>query len=98
MSFSIGYTGLDTVKQSDLFNISGACRVKVAQMTNKAGALVSASVDSAQSAVRSKVSTLIDRSICPGFGMCADVNDPDDPDVWPMTAMTVNPSEQILSK
>ena len=89
LSYSIGYAGLDSVLQSIRHNTTNACQVKIAQVKNKAGAVVSASADSAQSAVRSKLSALMDRSLCPGFGMCADVQDGEDRDVWPITAMTV---------
>jgi hypothetical protein len=90
VSYSIGYAGIDAVKQSSYHNTTGSCKVKIADMVNQAGAVVSASADSAQSAVRAKLSTLIDRSLCPGFGMCADVEDPADLDVWPITAITAS--------
>ena len=89
LSYSIGYVGLDAVLRSIRHNTTAACQVKIALVMNKAGAVVSASAESAQSAVRSKLSALMDRSLCPGFGMCADVQDGDDLDVWPITAMTV---------
>jgi hypothetical protein len=89
LSFTIGYVGLDTVLFSTHHNTTGACKVKIARVTNKRGARVSATVESAQSAVRSKLGALMDRSLCPGFGMCVDVQDGDDADVWPITAMTV---------
>ncbi len=90
LSYSIGYVGLDAVMQSSTYNTTSACRVKVAQAVNKAGITVTASADSAQSAVRSKVAVLVSQSLCPGFGMCADVQDPDDTDVWPITCLTVS--------
>ncbi len=89
LSYSIGYVGLDSVMYSMHFNTTSSCKVKVARVKNKAGEVVHASVESAQSAVRSKLSILVDRSLCPGFGMCVDVQDGDDPDVWPITAVTV---------
>ncbi len=92
LSYSIGYVGLDSVTRSIRHNTTSACRVKIARVTNKAGAVVSASAESAQSAVRSKLSALMDRSLCPSFGMCADVQDGEDLDVWPITAMTVPPA------
>ncbi len=58
-------------------------------MRNRAGSVVVASVQSAQSAVRSRANSLLLQSSCPGFGMCADVWDSDDPDAWPITAITV---------
>ena len=61
----------------------------MAAMQNKAGTIVTASIQSAQSAVRSSANTLLFKSACPGFGMCADVSDADDYDVWPITAITV---------
>ncbi len=92
LSYSIGYAGLDAVMQSATHNTTRACRIKVAQAINKAGVTVTASADSAQSAVRSKVAVLVSQSLCPGFGMCADVQDPDDSDVWPITCLTVSPT------
>ena len=89
LSYSIGYVGLDSVMFSMHYNTTTSCKVRVARIKNKARAVVRASVESAQSAVRSKLSILVDRSLCPGFGMCVDVEDGDDPDVWPITAVTV---------
>lgn len=89
VAYSIGYAGLDAVVQSPYHNTTSSCKIKIADMTNKAGVVVSPTADSAQSAVRSKLSILMDQSLCPGFGMCADVEDPNDSDVWPITAITV---------
>ena len=58
-------------------------------MQNKAGAIVKPSVQSAQSAVRSRANILLFQSTCSGYGMCADVSDAEDYDVWPITAISV---------
>jgi ABC-type phosphate transport system substrate-binding protein len=90
ISNSIGYSGLLGVVQDPTFNLTNnPCRIKMAAMKNKAGEIVTASVQSAQSAVRSRANILLFQSMCPGFGMCADVSDAEDYDVWPITAITV---------
>ena len=58
-------------------------------MVNKYGSIVSANADSVQSAVRNKASDLIYNTTCPGFGLCADLSDGDQHDVWPIVAITV---------
>jgi hypothetical protein len=90
LSFSIGYAGLDTVIKSSFFtnNTQSNCNLKIAKIQNKAGAVVSAY--NAQSAVRSRISVALEESLCPGFGICADISDPNDVDAWPITAVTVN--------
>ena len=91
ISNSIGYSGISGVVQDLLVNATDEpCRIKLAAMQNKAGETVRPSVDSAQSAVRSRANALLFQSACPGFGMCADVLDAEDYDVWPITAMTVS--------
>ena len=97
LSNSIGYVGLDAVMQSPYHNTTSDCRIKVADVTNKDGTVVIASADSAQSAVTAKVSVLMYQSVCPGFGMCADVEDPDGSDVWPITAITVSVVRSLIS-
>ncbi len=93
ISNSIGYTGVPGVLQDFLVNTTGdPCRIKLAAMKNKAGVTVQASIESAQSAVRSQANALLYQSSCPGFGMCADVLDAEDYDAWPITAMTVSPT------
>jgi ABC-type phosphate transport system substrate-binding protein len=91
ISNSIGYTGLSNAIQDSLINSTDEkCRLRLAAMQNKAGQTVHPSVDNAQSAVRSRATTLLFQSACPGFGMCADVWDAEDYDVWPITALTVS--------
>jgi ABC-type phosphate transport system substrate-binding protein len=95
ISNSIGYSGISGVVQDLLVNNTGdPCRIKLASMRNKAGETVQASIDGAQSAVRSRANVLLFQSACPGFGMCADVLDAEDYDVWPITAMTVSVTQQ----
>jgi ABC-type phosphate transport system substrate-binding protein len=91
ISNSIGYSGISGVVQDLLINSTDdSCRIKLAAMQNRAGEIVQPSINSAQSAVRSRANALLFQSTCPGFGMCADVLDADDYDVWPITAMTVS--------
>jgi ABC-type phosphate transport system substrate-binding protein len=94
ISNSIGYSGISGVAKELLINSTDdSCRIKLVAMQNRAGEIVQPSVDSAQSAVRSRANALLFQSACPGFGMCADVLDADDYDVWPITAMTVSQTD-----
>jgi ABC-type phosphate transport system substrate-binding protein len=87
---SIGYSGLSSLLLDHVSNTTdGSCIIKLASIQNKAGEIVRPSAESAQSAVRSRANTLLFKSACPGFGMCADVLDAEEYDVWPITAMTV---------
>jgi ABC-type phosphate transport system substrate-binding protein len=97
ISNSIGYSGISGVLQELLSNkTEDPCRIKLAVMVNKAGETVQASIESAQSAVRSHANALLFQSACPGFGMCADVLDAEDYDAWPITAMTVSGRKQAF--
>ena len=91
--FSIGYAGLDSIKVYIAENENGTqlqkCGVKTAQMINKAGKIVSPTLDSIRSAVRSKAGDLLFSGTCPGFGLCADISDASDDYAWPIAAMTV---------
>ena len=90
LSFSIGYSGLDSVEsygESKNRSVVG-CNIKNSRIINKAGFLTDPSVSSAQAAVRSGANVLL-QSACPGFGLCGDLVDGDDQDVWPITAITV---------
>ncbi len=90
ISNSIGYSGIYGVLPDILINTTNdPCRIKLAAMHNKAGTTVQASIDSAQSTVRSNINALLFQSVCPGFGMCADLMDAEGHDVWPITALTV---------
>ena len=89
-SFSIGYTGLDTVYESTN-DTKSPCRAKMASMINKAGNVVSPSVKSAQAAVRSGASSILYSNLCPGFGLCGNIQDGSDDDVWPISTVTVTP-------
>ena len=92
-SNSIGYAGLDTVAGYKSAHNSSLCTIKVAKMVNKAGGLVEPGVGSAQAAVRFGATALIQQSQCPGFGLCGNIFDGGDQDVWPITAVTVmNPA------
>ena len=89
---TIGYSGLDAVQSyASLNNQSGEyCAVKNSLMENKAGYIVKPSVTSAQAAVRSGANFLLQHSSCPGFGICGNLFDGDDEDVWPITAVTAS--------
>ena len=88
-SYSISYAGLDSMHVNQTAQYT-SCSFKVANMINKFGTTLSATLDSTQSAVRNKASALIYNSTCPGFGMCADLSDGDEQDVWPIVAITVS--------
>ena len=90
MSFSISYAGMDSLRDNQTLLEYSPCSFKVAYMTNKYGSIMSASLQSIQSAVSNKASDLIYNSTCPGFGMCAELSDGDARDVWPIVAITVS--------
>ncbi len=89
---TVSYAGLDSIiaYQSKEEEESG-CHVKMAKMTNKYGTVVSATSDSAQAAVRANSAVLRSSPDCPGFGLCAEIMDSGDSDVWPVTTLTVSP-------
>ena len=88
---TIGYAGMDSVDASQYYSTNATnCRVRVAYLINKAGQVISPSVESAQSAVTSSAQNLLSASLCPGFGMCAEIADGADSNVWPITALTVS--------
>ena len=85
ISNSIGYAAFDVVLESPFYNTSSSCQVHIASIENKAGHIVNPSISSIQAAVRS---TLEDTTLCDGFGLCAAVHDAEDPDAWPIAAIT----------
>ncbi len=89
---SIGYAGLDaTYERGSLNRTHPGCGVKIAGLINRAGVVVQPSVASAQAAVRASSLNMLYDSSCPGFGLCGEVIDGGDQDVWPLTAVTVSP-------
>lgn len=85
---TIGYAGLDSVlKTKSEEQEFDTCILHVAAMKNKNGRVVLPSTDGAQAAVRSRASAFSD-SACPGFGLCAEVHDGPDADVWPLSTLT----------
>lgn len=89
---TIGYAGLDSVlKTKSEEQEFDTCILHVAAMKNKNGRVVLPSTDGAQAAVRSRASAFSD-SACPGFGLCAEVHDGPDADVWPLSTLTVSVS------
>lgn len=103
MIYSIGYAGLvniqayisseNTANNSirGSFDSTSSCGIKIAKMVNKAGVEVSASQESAQSAVRSRAIDFLSKSSCPGFGLCSDLSDVGESDAWPIIAVSVSP-------
>jgi hypothetical protein len=95
---SIGYAGLDvTYERGSLNRSQTACGVKLARIINRAGVAVQPSVASAQAAVRASSLSVLYNSSCPGFGLCGEVIDGGDEDVWPLTAITVCPSYHLAA-
>ena len=91
ISNSIGYASLDaTVKYGTINGTSQSCGLRMAKIINKAGAVVAANVASAEAAFRSSANNLISNTSCPGFGICGDLIDAADDDVWPITAISVS--------
>ena len=87
ISNSIGYASLDaTVNYGTINGTSQSCGLRMAKIINKAGAVVAANVASAEAAFRSSANNLISNTSCPGFGICGDLLDAADDDVWPITA------------
>jgi hypothetical protein len=100
--YSIGFAGLESVqaytraKSSSNITYSQAidsrsCGIQIAKMVNKAGLEITASRASTQSVVRSRATSLLLDSTCPGFGMCAEFSDAGDGDTWPIVAVSVRP-------
>jgi ABC-type phosphate transport system substrate-binding protein len=90
ISNSIGYAGIDAAHNFGKLNSSDSCKVRLAKMINKNGKIVLPSASSAQAAVRSGL--LVGQTTCPGFGLCGNIQDSGDADVWPITAISVRPS------
>jgi ABC-type phosphate transport system substrate-binding protein len=90
ISNTIGYSGLDGVYEWGKLSQNFSCRIKIAALINKAGKTVMPSVTAAQAAVRSCAISLLEHSSCPGFGICGNIQDGEDADVWPITAISVS--------
>jgi ABC-type phosphate transport system substrate-binding protein len=96
-TYSIGYSGLDAIHERGALNRSQLlCGVKIARIINRAGVAVIPSIASAQAAVRSSSFNILFNSSCAGFGLCGDVVDGADQDVWPLTAVTVMQQHIII--
>ena len=89
MRNSIGYASLDAFAEATKSSLYTECKPKQANIINKAGMIVNATINSAQAAVRSRAFDII-RSSCPGFGMCGSLEDAEDKEAWPLTALSVN--------
>ena len=94
--FSIGYAGLvnvESYKRSTKVHYDSyprtSCTFRVAKIVNKAGDVVTASQAATQAALGPSALSLLLNSACPGFGLCADISDADDSDVWPIIAVSV---------
>ena len=70
----------------------------MARIINRAGVPVTPSIASAQAAVRASSYNILFNSSCAGFGLCGDVVDGADQDVWPLTAVTVMMQYILLAK
>jgi ABC-type phosphate transport system substrate-binding protein len=92
---SIGYAGLDMTFKYGVLNQNSSCRLKIAQIINKAGKVVEPSIASAQAALRSNAAHMLSSNSCPGFGLCGNLVDGEDEDVWPLTALTVGALDLI---
>ncbi len=91
MKNTISYASLDSILAAqNQEEADSNCHVKMARMINKFGTVVSPTSDSAQAAVRSNSARLTSSPDCPGLGMCAEIMDADDSDVWPITTLTVS--------
>jgi hypothetical protein len=75
-----------------------SCDLRIAKMVNKAGKEVAVSAANTQSAVRSRAADILFRSSCQGYGLCADIFDADDEDVWPIVAMSVSPLNMAVCR
>eukprot|EP00961_Rhodomonas_salina_P060152 807691-Rhodomonas_salina.2 len=90
MQNTIGYAGLDSVQNRKAEEKEeDACKLKIAKLINKRGLVVEPTSEGAQASVRASASAFAN-SVCPGFGLCADVYDAADTDVWPITTLTVS--------
>ena len=89
ISFSIGYSVIDSVKQVQSTQTSSeACHVQMAQVINKYGRPVPASAAGAQAAVRGTNFNDKIQQACPGFGLCANIWDGSEKDVYPLSTLT----------
>ncbi len=86
ISYSIGYTVIDEVKQTQTSN--EACRVQLALIKNKFGTAVPATAAGAQAAVRGTNFNDKSQQACPGFGLCASIWDGSEKDVYPISTLT----------
>ncbi len=88
---SIGYAGLDAIYERGSLNRTQlGCGVKIAGLINRAGVAVQPSIAGAEASVRASSRNILLRSSCPGFGLCGEIIDGSDQDVWPITAVTVS--------
>ena len=88
-SYSLGYSGLDTVvvaRQTE--NASQACNLKMARIMNKYGSALPPTPQGAQAAVRSMNFRDTSQQQCIGFGLCANIWDGVEQDVYPVSTLT----------
>jgi hypothetical protein len=89
ISFSIGYSIIDSIKLAqDSQPADEACRVQTAHVINQFGTPVLATTAGAQAAVRGTNFNDKNQQSCPGFGLCANIWDGTEPDVYPMSTLT----------
>ena len=89
ISNSVGYSVIDSVKIVQASQTSNqACHVQMAQVINKHGTAVPASAAGAQASVRAMNFNDATQAACPGFGLCANIWDLGDKDVYPISTLT----------
>ena len=89
ISFSIGYSVLDSIKLAqDSQPADEACMVQTAHVINQFGNPILATTAGAQAAVRGTDFSDKSQQSCPGFGLCANIWDGTEPDVYPISTLT----------
>jgi hypothetical protein len=89
ISFSIGYSVIDSIKiAQDSQPADEACRVQTARVINRFGKPVPATTAGAQAAVRGTNFNDKSQQSCPGFGLCANIWDGAEQDVYPISTLT----------
>ncbi len=89
ISFSIGYSVLDRIKiAQDNQPADEVCRVQTERIINQFGKPVPATAAGAQAAVRGTNFNDKSQQSCPGFGLCANIWDGTEQDVYPISTLT----------
>ncbi len=89
ISYSIGYSILDSIKTAQSSEtIDQACNIRTAKVINQYGKTVPANADGAQAAVRGTNFKDTALQACAGFGLCANIWDGTEKDVYPISTLT----------